>query len=427
MNPITAVIIGAGGRGCVYAEYAKRYPQDVKIVGVSEPNDQRRQTLRQKHQIPEEHCFNSYEELFALPKFADAAFICTQDQMHVVPSKKAMERGYHLLLEKPISPSAKECYELVQYAKQYQREVLVCHVLRYTALFKKIKQLIDTGAVGEMVSMVHCENVGHIHQAHSFVRGNWRNTTESSPMILAKSCHDMDLIYWLVGSPCRHVSSFGSLTYFKKSNAPAGAPARCLDGCPHSDTCPYYAPHVYIDGPFDWMRDAVCSGVCNHPSPEQIIEILKTSPYGRCVFQCDNDVVDHQVVNLNFENGVTVSFTMCAFTSRIDRTLKIMGTKGEMRTIMGDGLQGQDIIEIRDFGSGSSTFYYPTASSGGHGGGDIGIMRDFVRLLRGEKTSSALTDIAVSAESHALSFAAEDSRRSGQTVDMEQWKSSLFS
>lgn len=237
-------------------------------------------------------------------------------------------------------------------------------------------------------------------------------------MILAKCCHDMDLLYWLIGSHCKSISSFGSLTYFKESNAPEGAPARCLDGCPHSDTCPYYAPHVYINGPHSWMRDAACSSVCTNPTPEQVVEILKTSPYGRCVFHCDNDVVDHQVANLSFENGATVTFSMCAFTSRIDRTLKIMGTKGELLAIMSDGIHGQDTIEIRDFETASNTFYYPKALGSGHGGGDTGIMLDFVRLLRGEKTSTSLTDISVSAESHALAFAAEASRLSGKTIDM---------
>lgn len=425
MNPITAVVIGAGGRGRVYANYALNYPQDLKIVGIAEPNEQRRETLRKEHNIPAENCFDSYEELFARPKFADAAFICTQDKMHIVPSVKAMECGYHLLLEKPISPSAKECFELADTAKKYDRHVLVCHVLRYTALFKKIKALLDDGAIGDVVSMLHCENVGHVHQAHSFVRGNWRNTEESSPMILAKCCHDMDLLYWLIGSHCKSISSFGSLTYFKESNAPEGAPARCLDGCPHSDTCPYYAPHVYINGPHSWMRDAACSSVCTNPTPEQVVEILKTSPYGRCVFHCDNDVVDHQVANLSFENGATVTFSMCAFTSRIDRTLKIMGTKGELLAIMSDGIHGQDTIEIRDFETASNTFYYPKALGSGHGGGDTGIMLDFVRLLRGEKTSTSLTDISVSAESHALAFAAEASRLSGKTIDMYEWRASL--
>lgn len=412
MKQITAIVVGAGLRGALsYAPYALENPGELKIVGVAEPIKSRREKLQQLHNIPDENCFESWEQILERPKFADAALICTQDQMHYEPAMKALDLGYHLLLEKPIAPTARECMDIRDKALENNLHVVVCHVLRYTTLFKELKQLISENRIGQLMSITHCENVYHIHHSHSFVRGNWKNSKESNPMILAKSCHDLDIIQWLADDLCTKVSSFGSLKFFYEANAPEGAPAYCMDGCPHSDTCAYYAPRIYVKDKL-WGASAFCDEPQN---PEKVLESLRHGDYGKCVFRCNNDVVDHQVVNMEYEEGLTVAFSMCAFTQNFSRTMKLMGTYGEIRVLFGD----EHIIEIYDFRTGRKDVIYPYQNQSGHGGGDFGIMSDFVKLLATGKKSPSLTSIDVSVQSHLLAFAAEHSRVSGKTVEMQ--------
>ncbi|MGL4738599.1 MAG: Gfo/Idh/MocA family protein [Cellulosilyticaceae bacterium] len=411
MKQITAVVIGAGLRGgYAYSPYALENPDELKIVGVAEPIEERRKRMQELHNIPDECCFSSWDELLAVPRFADAAMICTQDQMHYEPAMAALDLGYHLLLEKPIAPTAEECIAIQDKANEKNCHVVVCHVLRYTSLFKELKALMDEARIGKVMTLTHCENVHHIHHSHSFVRGNWRNSKESNPMILAKSCHDLDIIQWLADAKCTGVSSFGHLSYFCEANMPEGAPQYCMDGCPSGDTCPYNASRVYVKEKL-WG----CTDFCMNPkSAKDISSALHYSNYGRCVFRCDNDVVDHQVVNMNYDNDMTVTFSMCAFTHDFSRTMKLMGTKGEIRVMFGD----EHVIEIYDFVSGRKDVIYPHRSKSGHGGGDFGIVSDFVKLLATGKKSSSLTSIDVSVQSHLLAFAAEESRLSGQTVEL---------
>lgn len=411
MKQVTAIVVGAGLRGgYAYAPYALENPDEFKIVGVAEPIPERRKRLQELHNIPEENCFESWDEILAIPRFADVALICTQDQMHYEPAMAALDLGYHLLLEKPIAPTAQECIDIRDKANEKNLHVVVCHVLRYTTLYKELKALLEENRIGKVLSMTHCENVNHIHQSHSFVRGNWRNSKESNPMILAKSCHDLDIIQWLADAQCNQVSSFGSLSYFCEDNAPEDAPQYCMDGCPHSDTCTYYAPRIYVKEKL-WGSSAFCH---TPNDPQQVLKDLHHSDYGKCVFRCDNDVVDHQVVNLSYDSGLTVAFSMCAFTHDFSRTMKLMGTHGEMRILFGD----EHIIEIHNFASGRKDVIYPHQNKSGHGGGDFGIMADFVKLIATGKKSSSLTSIDVSVQSHLLAFAAEESRVTGTTVNL---------
>lgn len=404
MKQVTAIVIGAGARGKTYADYALENPSELKIVGVAEPNTARRNVFQKTHCLNDASCFSDWKEILGKEKMADVAIIATMDQMHYAPAIAALKLGYDLLLEKPISPSLKECEEIASLAKAEGRKVLVCHVLRYTPFFQLVKQLVSDGAIGDIVSIQHNENVGYLHQVSSFVRGNWRKASDASPMILQKSCHDLDILQWLAESEAEVVSSFGGLYYFKKENAPDGAPEYCMDGCAHSLRCPYYAPKIYLgDSRFDWMKGAVAVDI----SPENISKVLPRSQYGRCVFHCDNDVVDHQVVNIRFKNNITVAFTMCAFTQHIDRTLKIMGTKGELKGKMND--DGNE-IRVFNFETGVSATYYPALASSGHGGGDAGIVRDLVRYLNGYPVGSALTEIEESLRSHRMAWAAEQAR-----------------
>lgn len=417
MKRVTAALIGAGARGMdAYGRYALEHPHDIAFVAVAEPDPERREKFKNLHGISDDMCFESWKQLLEQPRLADAALVCTQDRMHFQPALEALEKGYHLLLEKPMSIDPLECIAVGEAAGKSGKTALVCHVLRYTPFFRSIKELLDDGRIGRLISIQHNENVGYYHQAHSYVRGNWRNSDVSSPMILAKSCHDMDILLWLAGSECTRISSFGSLTHFRSENAPDGAPDRCLDGCPAEAACPYYAPRLYLTPSTDWPASVISVDT----SLEARERALREGPYGRCVYKCDNNVVDHQVASIEFANEVTAVFTMCAFTPEISRTLKLMGTRGEIR-----GSMEKNEIEVTDFNSGRREIINLNGGASGHGGGDAALMGDFARLVREGGGGSGFTSATHSVLSHLMAFAAEKSRLSGKTVDMEDYINGL--
>lgn len=414
---ITAVLIGAGQRGAqVYADYARLHPNEIKIVAVAEPDEERRQLFAKEHNLPEEAVFSHWNELFEKGKLADSCMVCTQDRFHTEPVKKALELGYHVMCEKPMSPQPKECIEMGEYARKYHKTLTICHVLRYSPFFTKIKEILDSGAVGDLVSIQHMECVGYWHQAHSFVRGNWRNSDESSPMILQKSCHDMDILAWLTGKQCQAVSSFGALKHFRKENAPKGAGTYCMKDCKAEASCPYSANKIYLRDEERYSENfrkiVALSG-----TKEAVRKALMEGPYGRCVYQCDNNVVDHQVVNLLFEDDVTVSFTMCAFTYEESRTITIMGTGGQ---ITGDMIKNK--IEVRDFLTGNKTEYLLKTGNSGHSGSDEKFMQGFIRTVETDGAYSR-SGAEVSVNSHLMALAAEESRVTGKTVYLEEYRS----
>ena len=402
MKPIKIILIGAGQRGNAYSPYALSHPEELQIVGVAEPDPTRRKEYRQKYGLAEENCLQTWEDVFARNKWADAVMICTPDDLHYGPTMAAIAQGYDILLEKPISPSAQECVDIADAAGAAGVKVMVCHVLRYSPMFAQLKEIIDSGEIGEIVTVVHNENVGDIHHSHSFARGNWSKTAESSPMILAKSCHDMDIMQWLIGKKCLALSSFGSLKFFNKDNCPPSAPPRCTDGC--DVDCPYDTRKLYLKGS-EWFR-SVAAGHFN-ATDEEVEAALKTGPYGRCVFQCDNDVVDHQVVSLAFEDGVTALFSMSSLTPDTSRSIKIMGTKGQIKahTV-------PSTIIVTNFLTREEREIYVDAK-GGHGGGDAGIMAALCKYLRGEISSEDVSEARISALNHMLCFKAEESRLKG--------------
>ena len=409
MKPVTAVVLGAGSRGSTYAGYAKEHPEELKIIAVAEPRADRRHILADELGVPASNRFASWQELLDQPKMADCAFVCTLDDDHTAPAVRAMELGYHLLLEKPMSNTEEECRLIADTADKTGRKLAVCHVLRYTPFYMTLKSLIENGEIGEVAAINQIENVGYWHQAHSFVRGNWRTVRETSPMLLQKSCHDMDIILWLMGKDCRRVQSFGSLQHFTPANAPEGAPERCLDGCPHAEKCPYYAPALYMDmNRTGWPVDVITTDL----SEAGRRRALEEGPYGRCVYHCDNDVVDRQVVNLEFDGGAVATFTMTAFSADFSRQLKVFGTKGQIQADMGTGE-----IMLHRFGEEKRPVPVGTGlERSGHGGGDYGIIRDFLRVLQegGESRSSA----SVSLQSHLICFAAERSRKERIIVEI---------
>ncbi|CQR47177.1 Putative oxidoreductase YteT precursor [Paraliobacillus sp. PM-2] len=413
MQQMTAVIIGAGDRGFrAYAPYALENPHELKIVAVAEPHVERRNKFRDAFELLEEDCFESWEEMYEQGQIADVAMICTLDNQHFQPTIKALELGYHVLLEKPMSPDPKECIEMERIAKKYNRQLSICHVLRYTDFWSTIRKVVQDGTIGDVASIQLNENVEIMHMSHSFVRGNWNNKKNSSPMILQKSCHDMDIINFVMGKECKRVSSYGSLMHFKEENAPIGAPKRCLDGCPVELECPFHAGRYYLGEGKGWA-----SKFTEDTSNDGIIKALHETDYGKCVYQSDNDVVDHQVVNMEFEDGATATFSMCGFTRDQTRVVQIMGTKGEIR-----GNMEENSISIFDFLTKQETVIKLSNPVGGHGGGDQGIVRTFLHEIKNQDKMEGVSSVSVSLKSHLMAFAAEESRlNKGQSIDLDDY------
>ena len=413
---ITAVIAGAGGRGMGYSTFALAHPERLRIVGVAEPLEYNRGKMIQMHDLPSEAVFTDWRDLAARPRMADAVIIATQDAMHTAPALAFAALGYNILLEKPMSPVEAECEQIVQAAKAHNVLFGVCHVLRYTHYTQTLKSLLESGAIGELVSIQHLEPVGYWHQAHSFVRGNWRNEAESSFMLLSKSCHDLDWLSYIVGDACVSMSSFGALQHFHKQAKPAEAKdaLRCLH-CDYEPNCPYSAKKIYLGqlarGEYGWPANTVTP----EPTVETLTAALESGPYGRCVYECDNDVVDHQVVNMQFAGGQTGSFTMTAFNKGSDRKTRIFGTRGE---IYGDGQRIEHFDFLTDQRKVIDTRLDEGGPLGGHGGGDYGLMDRFVRAVAENDQSVILSGPDASLESHRMVFAAERARRQHCVVDL---------
>ncbi|MDK2953610.1 MAG: hypothetical protein PWQ27_993 [Kosmotoga sp.] len=414
MRRATAVIVGAGNRGKdAYGFYAAHNPDKLKIVAVAEPNEEKRLSITKIHGIPEELCFASWEELASKDKIADAAIISTPDHLHVKPAIAFMEKGYDLLLEKPMATNLEDAIKIAVLAQKLNRKVMVAHVLRYTSFFSKLKELIQSEIIGKIMSIEHKENIGYYHMAHSYVRGNWRREDETAPIILTKSCHDMDILYWLVGKKSRAIASFGHLSHFRKENKPAGATERCTDGCAVERECPYSAIKIYLGKNTGWPVSVITQDL----SYEGRLKALQEGPYGRCVYSCDNDVLDHQVVSIEFEDEITASFTLTAFTEEITRKINIFGTKGE---IIGHFEKNE--IEVAVFGKEKFKIRVFPPEEGGHNGGDFQMMDAFVRLLTEPDYQGTFTSPMDSLESHFMAFAAERSRLSRTVVNMEEFR-----
>ncbi len=459
-QPITAVMIGAGQRGFYsYGPYALEHPNELKFLAVAEPNAARRERFAEAHEIPPERQFASWEELIAEGQMADTLFNMTMDQTHYPSTIAALEAGYDVLLEKPMATRLEHNVHLVQTAERTDRLLQVCHVLRYSPFFATLHEILASGRLGNIVTVEHRENVVYWHYAHSYARGNWRNLATAAPMILAKCCHDFDILYWNLGRKVQRLQSFGSLIHFQPENAPPGAPERCTDGCPAADDCPWYAPRLYLDmiplmhvarrhSP-DAMERLGAALALDHPTlasaarrvipalnaamdygdwPVSVItedasqesrrRALETGPYGRCVYHCDNDVVDHQTVNMEFEGGTTVALFMHGHSHKESRTMRYDGTRASLRGAFTYHTGWE--MEIHDHLTGRREDVEIPSPAGGHGGGDFGVVREFVRAVRGEGES--LTPAREALESHLLAFAAEESRLNGTVVDMNEFR-----
>lgn len=411
------ILIGAGSRGMVYGVNAQQL--GVEISAIAELRPDRLEYASEILDVPENMRFRDAGDLLSLGKIADAAIIASLDRDHYAHVMQALDCGYDILLEKPISPDPGECIAIEEKANALGRSITVCHVLRYAPFFVELKNLIDSGELGRIVAIKHSENIGNFHMAHSFVRGNWRNDSMTSPIILQKSCHDLDILLWLTGSHCKRVSAFGSLTYFRPENAPEGAATRCLD-CPHAKACRFDAWQAYQPMLGQWPADVVCL----EQTEEALKEALRNGPYGRCVYKCDNNVCDHMSVALEFEDGITATFSLTAQTSNIHRNIHIMCEHGEIEA---DDLDGT--IIVTHFRRNSAEIpIRRTITLGsrldGHGGGDEAIMADFTAGLQKDSKCSR-SAISHSVESHLMACAIEKARLTGQVVELEQYRKSL--
>lgn len=416
MKPVTLLIAGAGGRGAGYAKYAASHPDQAQVVAVAEPRAEYRQALAAEYKIPAANVFDDWRAAAAQPRLADAVIIATQDRMHTAPALAFAALGYHILLEKPMAPTPAECLAITRAVTAPKIVFAVCHVLRYTQYTRALKAVLDAGRIGEIVSIQHIEPVGYWHQAHSFVRGNWRNTRESSCMLLAKCCHDLDWLRYLAGASCQSVSSFGNLKHFRRENQPAGAAARCLD-CRVEADCPYSAVRIYLGRLRKNQKTWPLNVITTDLTETGVTRALREGPYGRCVYRCDNDVVDHQVVNMLFENGVTAAMTMTAFAGG-GRATRICGTRGELR---GNATSLTLCDFLTDKSEEIAIQKYDTSILGGHGGGDFGLMHDFIAAVAENNPARISSGPQETCESHMLVFAAEQARLENRVVELRDF------
>lgn len=415
-RPLTMVIVGAGSRGRAYADLAAKRPDTVRVVAVAEPRGQIRDAFAAEHRITPEHRFAHWRDLLERPRLADVAVIALLDADHLAAATGLADLGYQLLLEKPMATTEADCEAIAEAARRNGTALALTHVMRYTPYTLKLKQLLAAGAIGDIVSLQHLEPIGYYHFAHSFVRGNWRREDESSALLLAKSCHDIDWIIDVVGRRATRVSSFGSLTHFRPEAAPKGATDRCVT-CPLRNSCAYSATTLYREGLRNGGTKQYFTRImsADELTEEAVTAALTHGPYGRCVYHSDNDVVDHQVVNLEFDGGATASFTLTAFTPLENRHSKVFGTTGQLT---GDGRY----IDVYDFRTETRTIHDTSldgsSAAEGHAGGDEALFNAFVDALHGGRPELIVSGIDAGLAGHRVVFAAERARRAGTVVEL---------
>lgn len=413
---ITIAIIGLGSRGYMYARHLKS--QGATIVSICEKKPTLLETSAKTLGVEPDKAFLDEKDFFAQGKIADAMVIATQDRDHYGHAKQALELGYHILCEKPVSPIKEQCEELNELAIAKNLHMVVCHVLRYTAFYDTIKKIIDSGLIGEITNVNLVENIGYFHFAHSYVRGNWRREDETGPSILAKCCHDLDMIYYLTGKKAKTVYSAGYRKAFLPENAPEGAPSHCLSGCPEEKTCPYHVDRIYLTPkkhsfPFMMTKRRL---ICEKPKAtrKEFKETLKTSSYGRCVYKCDNDVMENQVVSLKLEGDIPATLNMTCHSNRVFRHARISGTKGE---IVGEGGK----FKLKIFAGPKKTYRFNFLEAISHATGDVNIIKDFLKLLRTGEMEPRLSLMKDTMESHLVAFAAEESRKTNKIIEMPEY------
>ena len=420
-KPVTAIILGAGHRAMSYAEYSKEHPDELQIVGVAEPDEYRRNHVRELFGFPESNCFFDAFSLAEAPKFADVVINGTMDEIHVETSIPLLEKGYDMLLEKPFAVNEEEMDRLFEVVKRNNNKVMICHVLRYNPIYATIKNSIISGEIGDVINIQMVESVSYHHLSTSYVRGKWANSKKChTSMLLAKCCHDLDLMTWLMGDDAPvSVASVGSQFHFRPENAPENSGTRCLVDCPRVEYCDFSAKRMYLDHPNSWevyvwkdLEDV------ENPTDEQRRALLEKSDFGRCMFKCDNDVVDHQSVMVNFKSGATGTFNLAGGAAESLRTIRIIGTKGDIY-----GELENKFVKIKTLNPEPGKYFddrfvdLTDTPDDGHGGADTALTADFIKFIRGDSTSVSCTSIENSIAGHRVVFLADKSRENnGQTM-----------
>lgn len=415
--PVDAVLLGAGLRGRhVYGRWARQHPDRLRIVAVAEPHDARREAIAREHGLSGDAVVRDWRELLARPRAADVAIVATSDTLHVEPALAAFAAGFHVLLEKPIAPDPSDCVRVVEAAEASGRILQIGHVLRYAPFYVRAHELIASGRIGRVLGIDMQENVAFWHYAHSYVRGKFRNRKIAAPIVLAKTCHDLDLMIWLAGASPKRVASFGERTLFRADAAPApDVPARCTDGCPVQAICPWDAVAFYLTADEQAARWWPLSDVSPDPSREARRRALETGPYGVCVHRADNDLPDHQVLAVEFANGVAATFTMNGTASEEKRTLHVSGSAGELRGVLHEGW-----IEVRRHGASDVERIEIAGSPLDHFGGDAGLIEHFVGAVERGRPDEVRASGRVSLDSHLLGFAAEQARLERRVVEVDE-------
>ena len=418
---ISAVLVGLGHRSVGYATYADSHPDELEIVGIAEPDEVRRARYAERFGVPPENCFVDAESLAATPRMADVAINGTMDEIHIETTIPLLEAGYDVLLEKPIAPNEEQLRLLEDAVSRTGQKVVICHVLRYAPFYAAIKERIANGEIGDIMHIHTTENVSYHHMAVAFIRGKWRRE-ETNPMLLAKCCHDLDLICWMKsGIKPQKVASFGGRHFFTKQNAPEGSAERCGD-CSIERECEYSAIRHHVEN--GWWPFYALAG---QPGHEQGVEIgdeqkqahVTTSDYGRCVWHCDNDVVDRQSVIIEFEDGCVATHDMVTNSAAGTRRIQITGTKGE---IHGDMVEGKFTISRPGAVAGTETIREEVqldVQDDLHGGGDMRLVADFLGVVRGDGGSLSTTSLADSINSHLIAYAADEAMREERVVTID--------
>lgn len=420
-QPLTTIIVGAGHRGLGYGAHSLSHPEDLKVVGVADPDPVRRANAQKKFGFGDDMCFETAGELASRPQLADTVINGTMDLDHVPTTLPLLEKGYHVLLEKPICPTKAELLQLLQTARRTDRRVLVGHVLRHAPFYAEVRRRVAAGEIGEIITVNTAERVSYHHMAVAFVRGKWSRKADGNPMMMSKCCHDLDLIGWMkAGVRPTHVASIGNRMHFRPEQAPEGSGTRCLVDCPIERECDYSARKHYLEmdlwGPYAWH----CLEYLGEPTMEDKIQSLSTdNPVGRCVWKCDNDVVDHQSVLIEFADGCIANHTLTTGTAKPCRTIHLVGTKGEIEGCMEDGTFVTRFPDVRPGCEYTETPVTLDATADGHGGGDSRLVADFIRVVRGEQPSLSTTQLEDSIYGHLMGFAADVAMEEKRVVEIE--------
>lgn len=412
MDKVKVAVIGAGVRGTyTYAPYILEYPNLCEIVAVVETKKGRRDLFSQKYNLKEEYIFESEEQFFASEKIADAVIIATSDDSHYNYAKLALEKGYHILLETPMANSLDGLVHLKELSHTYSDRILMtCHVLRHTEFFNKLKEIIDSRELGELSSIQYNENIGYLNFAHSYVRGNWRNSSDTSPLILSKSSHDMDILLYLTGSKFRKIASFGSLKHFNSDSFKLTMSENCYR-CSEEENCPYSCKKIYLEN-----NSVMNNAVHINPTKENLETILKEGPYGRCVYRSDNNVVDNMVSIIEFENNVSATFNLSAFTKECNRTIKLMFTHGEV-----GGSFNDNEIRIKKFGEDEDRLLSLGKNDLSNNNANSNLIKSFINSVSQKNYISPNSNIKDSINSHVMAFAAEYSRVSEEVIYVDDF------